>query len=79
MKITELQIKKRVSELNLGPLKATPVGLYMKRTSKGYEVAVQYRVNGHVEGGIYDASASEAWAYITGFAAAYKYIAKDKG
>jgi hypothetical protein len=72
MKVTEKQLKARVTELNLGVLKETTFGIKLERGSKGYNVSLVYRDQTAPEALLTDGSASEANACIEAIAATHK-------
>jgi hypothetical protein len=72
MKVTEKQLKSRVTELNLGVLKETTFGIKLERGSKGYNVSLVYRDQTAPEALLTDGSASEANACIEAIAATHK-------
>lgn len=71
-KVTEKQLKARVTELNLGDLKSTSFGLRLDRGSKGYSVSIVYRDSTPEEVILVEGTAAEASAAVDGVAATQK-------
>ena len=72
MKVTEKQLKARVTELNLGVLKETTFGIRVDRGSKGYSCSLVYRDQTAPETLLEEGSASEASACIEAVAATHR-------
>lgn len=72
MKVTEKQLKARVTELNLGVLKETTFGIKVDRGSKGYSCSLIYRDQTPPELLLEEGSASEASACIEAVAATHR-------
>lgn len=72
MKVTEKQLKARVTELNLGVLKETTFGIRVDRGGKGYSCSLVYRDQTPPEILLEEGSASEANACIEAVAATHK-------
>ncbi len=72
MKVTEKQLKARVTELNLGVLKETTFGIKVDRGGKGYSCSLVYRDQTPPETLLEEGSASEASACIEAVAATHR-------
>ncbi|MDU0459652.1 MAG: hypothetical protein RW306_13080 [Geobacteraceae bacterium] len=72
MKVTEKQLKARVTELNLGVLKETTFGIKVDRGGKGYSCSLVYRDQTAPETLLEEGSASEASACIEAVAATHR-------
>lgn len=72
MKVTEKQLKARVTELNLGVLKETTFGIKVDRGGKGYSCSLVYRDQTSPEILLEEGSASEASACIEAVAATHR-------
>jgi DNA-directed RNA polymerase subunit RPC12/RpoP len=72
MKVTEKQLKSRVSELNMGILRETTFGIKMERGNKGYDVNLVYRDQTAPEILLAGGSAAEANACIEAVAVTHK-------
>jgi len=77
MKVTEKQLKARVTELNLGILKATTFGIKMDRGSKGYSCSLVYRDQAPAELLLEEGSAAEAHACIEAVAATHRIFTQS--
>lgn len=71
-KVTEKQLKARVTELNLGILKSTTFGIKMERTGKGYSCSLVYRDQTPAEVLLEEGSAAEANACIEAVAVTHR-------
>jgi Zn ribbon nucleic-acid-binding protein len=76
-KVTEKQLKARVTELNLTSLKATTFGLRVDRTAKGYSCYLLYRDSTSPEVLLEEGSASEASACVEAVATTQKVFSQS--
>lgn len=76
-KVTEKQLKARVTELNLGILKSTTFGIKMERTGKGYSCSLVYRDQTPAEVLLEEGSAAEANACIEAVAVTHKIFTQS--
>jgi hypothetical protein len=72
LKVTEKQLKARITELNMGVLKETTFGIRMERGGRGYSCSLVYRDQTPPEILLEDGSASEANACIEAVAVTHK-------
>lgn len=72
MKVTEKQLKARVTELNMGVLKETTFGIKVERGGKGYVCSLLYRDQAPPEILLAEGSASEASACIEAVATTHR-------
>lgn len=77
MKVTEKQLKARVTELNLGILKSTTFGIRMERGAKGYSCSLVYRDQAPAELLLEGGSAAEASACIEAVAATHRIFTQS--
>lgn len=76
-KVTEKQLKARVTELNLDTLKTTTFGLKVDRDSKGYSCVLLYRDSTPPEIILEGGSASEAAACVEAVATTHKVFTQS--